>query len=150
MDFNQAERYVKRLLKKHELNCKVVWTKATRYHGMYVYWKDTIRLSKPLTLVLNKEEVYDSIKHEISHALDYKLRKKTNHDEKWKMIAKLVGCKPMSFTEIEGKDKKKIYKYLYFCVKCDYTHYVSRLKTNIYCPQCNRILYIELNKTIII
>lgn len=53
-----------------------------------------ITLSAHLTPHLSAEEVEDTVRHEIAHALDIESRGQTNHDQTWKALARRCGAKP--------------------------------------------------------
>lgn len=50
-----------------------------------------IGLSRKLTEFRTKEEVEQTIRHEIGHAIDNEIRGKSNHDYNWKNIARQCG-----------------------------------------------------------
>ena len=53
-----------------------------------------ITLSTYLTRSLSDDEVEETLRHEIAHAIDAELRGTTNHDARWKAIAKACGARP--------------------------------------------------------
>lgn len=62
------------------------------------------------------------IRHELAHAIDFELRKKSNHDRHWKAVANtMLSSGRVTFTSDELKDQK-MSKYTLKCVEegCDY------------------------------
>lgn len=53
-----------------------------------------ISLSGLLVPELSDEEVEDTIRHEIAHAIDWERRGTTRHDRTWKTVARACGAKP--------------------------------------------------------
>lgn len=74
------------------------WTfgfdRARKRLGVCRIARKQITLSRHLTQTLPDEEVEDTIRHEIAHAIDYERRGKSNHDATWKRVAKRCGAKP--------------------------------------------------------
>ncbi len=53
-----------------------------------------ITLSRHLSRSLPDDEVEDTIRHEIAHAIDCERRGRSNHDATWKHIARACGARP--------------------------------------------------------
>lgn len=53
-----------------------------------------ITLSAHLAAALSPEEVEDTLRHEIAHAIDVERRGRTAHDATWKRIAVACGARP--------------------------------------------------------
>lgn len=97
----------------------------------------TIYISECLTRAnLQNEEVWlDTIKHEIAHAIDFEIRGITNHDARWKNIARQVGCVPAS-SQV-GEMNFPIGKYTLSCTTCDYKTFKNRIsKRKRACHKC--------------
>jgi len=72
MDLNATEKLARELMEEYNL-LALGWTfcfdRATRRAGLTSYSKRTISLSRELTLLGSREDVLDTILHEIAHAL---------------------------------------------------------------------------------
>lgn len=111
----------------------------------------------------DKEQFYETIRHEYAHALVY-LRTKDpghGHDAVWKQACRLVGCTPRARSNIENKEtREKLNKYTITCKDCGFVAYYKRdcrtlqivrgdIKLRggkLKCPQCgnSRLIYGEL------
>lgn len=149
MEIRLANNYINRLIKKHKLDCTVRWSNvAVGYIGQYVFVDNQIVLSRKNIFFMNKSDVYDMLKHEIAHVLDYKIRGHSCHDKNWKHIAELVGCKDLdiSFT-LTKRQSSKIFKFHYYCPKCKHFEFASRRKkNNTNCLKCDTPLQIKAKK----
>jgi len=97
-----------------------------------------VRLSKFLVLnsVSELDVWIDTILHEIAHAIDYLIRKKSNHDRIWKHIAKTIGADPSRTTEL--KTTGVGFKYTAKCPGCEKTVHFSRIwKNRKACGKCS-------------
>lgn len=150
MKINYFLEESRKILDKHHLsNWKIKITNAKKTHGQCFYRKKTISISKYLIILeQNEENIWDTLLHEIAHALDFYRRNTSNHDEKWKNIALSIGCNG----NIEGyEDTFLMDTYLFSrykgkCNNCDKTFYKEILsKGFIYkCSDCkdnNNILF---------
>ncbi|UXQ88764.1 hypothetical protein [Tenacibaculum phage Larrie] len=71
------------------------------------------------SLVFDLDTWKDIILHEIAHAIDFKVRGRSNHDKFWKRIAVSVGAKPKSTTDVVYRqDLKQTEKYTIICDNC--------------------------------
>ncbi len=74
------------------------WTfgfdRARKRLGVCRIGRKQITLSRHLTQTLPDDEVEDTIRHEIAHAIDYEQRGKSAHDATWKRLARRCGAKP--------------------------------------------------------
>lgn len=73
--------------------------------GLCSFRRKTISLSKALVLLNSREEVLDTLLHEIAHAL---VGVQHGHDLTWKLKARSLGarpeaCAPSSAARVEGK-----------------------------------------------
>tara|TARA_R110002096_G_scaffold428402_1_gene640035 strand:- start:163 stop:663 length:501 start_codon:yes stop_codon:yes gene_type:complete len=94
---NLAESLIHKYLTRpevHQHNWKFKFSNSKCSFGTCEWGRNVklIELSKPLTELNSKEEVLDTILHEIAHALDFQIRGFSNHDYIWRKIAKGIGC----------------------------------------------------------
>lgn len=92
MDLKKAESMAVKLMGTHGLIDKG-WTfsfdNAKKRYGCCRYSRKSISLSSPLTEIREKENVKNTILHEIAHAL---VGSGHNHDSVWKTKAMEIGC----------------------------------------------------------
>lgn len=53
------------------------------------------------------EVVEDTLRHELAHALDAKIRGYSNHDKHWRKCARIMGATPRAKHKIFGDEAKK-------------------------------------------
>ncbi len=70
------------------------WDRARTRLGACRTRQRRITLSAPLAARLSPEDIEDTIRHEIAHAIDVERRGKTNHDATWKRLAVACGAQP--------------------------------------------------------
>lgn len=117
------------------------WNKRKRAAGLCSYGRRTIYLSSVLTAWASKEEVTDTILHEIAHALTPGHK----HDWVWKMKAKEIGADGNRCFSEETKPNlaaaaKMVSKYKAVC-KNGHEHYANKLtrrKRYSSCGRCSR------------
>jgi len=93
MNTVEAFYLAQELMEKHGLIDKgwtFTWSRAKKQFGVCRYRTKEIRLSRPLTELNDREDVRDTILHEIAHALT----PGAGHGWQWKMKAKEIGAKP--------------------------------------------------------
>lgn len=123
MNLAQAELLTNALMNQYGLiarGWRFEWDGAKARFGCCYHGSKRITLSKPLTEVGRDEEVEDTIRHEIAHALT---GPQHGHDLAWKLKAIEVGAKPRacSSTKVSLEtDWKGI------CVDCGYTYNYHR------------------------
>lgn len=92
MELKKARQLALRLMKKHGLIEKG-WTftfdEAKRRFGICQYYKKNISLSAPLTLLRERDNIKNTVLHEIAHAL---VGYGHGHDSIWKAKALEIGC----------------------------------------------------------
>ena len=97
-----------------------------------------ITLSAHLTPHLSAEEVENTVRHEIAHAVDWERRGRTNHDRTWKAVARACGAKPeRTYTSDLPDDPAAPYDVM--CLSCDAT--LDRYRepaTPLWCQACAR------------
>ena len=77
------------------------------------------RIQLSTWLVNNSKATYadwvDTMLHEIAHAIDIEIRNKTDHSEKWKSVARAIGCNAERTTDVEISSKNT--KYTIVCAR---------------------------------
>jgi SprT-like family len=90
MDLMEARALALELMKEHGLEFWYFeFDNAKRRFGICRYNRRTIGLSRNLVLLSNKEQVKDTILHEIAHAL---VGPGYGHSWVWKRMALEIGC----------------------------------------------------------
>lgn len=134
MNLAAAEQLANELLEVHGLagRWRFVFDRAVERFGNCNYRRKTISLSKPLTLLNAEPLVLDTILHEIAHAL---APRNAGHGEKWKAIARAIGCAPLRCygDEVVAPDRK----YTGRCPTCGVTIKRNR-KKRLSCGRCDR------------
>jgi len=103
--------------------------------------KHSIVLSRFLLMFASDDQILDTMRHEIAHAIDYEQRGFTNHDRFWKLVARRVGANPQRVVEDDSWAKKIPSKYTYVCERCGYSVNVNRRLKNMdhrFCGVCYR------------
>ena len=152
MDLKTAEKTVKKLMKQdwyingtiYNIN-KLGWSfkgfdRSTRRLGVCYggVTKRQIGLSKKMTELRTIEEVEQTIRHEIGHAIDFIIRGHSAHDYKWKNIARQCGYTGERTTKVSSNVQLSAYKYVAFCE----THgviggFTRKVKDNKICRLCS-------------
>lgn len=112
--------------------------RARQRLGSCDYDSQTITLSRVHIENGNKKEVYDTILHEVAHAI---VGPGHGHGPKWQRTAKLLGATPSSHARVSYKQQ---YRYVIACGLCKRVLQkrhnamsASRLATR-YCLSCGR------------
>lgn len=159
MNITNAKRIVNDLLntewyvngKTYNLN-NLGWTfkgfdNAVRRLGVCNGSLKQIGLSRKMTELRTKEEVEQTIKHEIGHAIDNEIRGYSAHDNTWKRIARQCGYNGESKTKVNDEVVVSTYKWVALCE----THgilggWTRKPKNNKLCSHCKeKILILPCN-----
>ena len=109
-----------KLLKEHgldlEYNFKLDDAKC-RFGSCNITDK-VISVSKHLAALNSLEQVTDTIKHEIAHALEYKKFGRLSHSGTWKALAMTVGCVAERCYDSKEVATPELPKYVYKCINC--------------------------------
>lgn len=100
---------------------KIQFNNSKRALGICKFSTRTITLSRYFfneTTGHSHDRLTNTILHEIAHAIDFLIRKKSNHDSFWKSIARQIGC--------DGKR----------CASDSFENQIS--KYSLICPSCNK------------
>lgn len=118
---------------------------AKRRFGNTDFKNKEITLSK--TLIgegLPREEIEDTLRHEIAHVLDYINRGTSDHGPKWKRWARRCGADPTRAGQLPEKYMPD-YRWWLVCPECDKAvkGYYRKPKLNKYHPRCGTDLELE-------
>tara|TARA_B100000287_G_C20536260_1_gene742867 strand:- start:144 stop:644 length:501 start_codon:yes stop_codon:yes gene_type:complete len=139
MNLDNARNMALKLMRKHGVSDYTFkWDRAVRRFGCHNGRLKTISLSRPLTQYeINESRVKNTILHEIAHALDYKKRGYSNHDNTWRRIAVSIGCTGERCTSNSGVDKSRVMKWIAKCPKCGRdVFYARKSKRELACGKC--------------
>jgi predicted SprT family Zn-dependent metalloprotease len=92
MKWDEAEQLMWDLMREKGLvreGWRFEWDRAKRRFGRCSFKRKLLTMSWELVGLNEKEEVLDTIRHEVAHAL---CGKNVGHGEKWKRIAKELGA----------------------------------------------------------
>ena len=126
-----------------EKGWRFIFSNKKRAFGTCYYRRKEIALSKYLVPFMSYKDVKDTILHEIAHAIDAQQRGYSNHDKKWKMIAKRVGADPMA-----SHDKADIpisaFNYYHECPVCGQKYGVyKRPRARYLCGECREPMEVK-------
>ncbi|WP_068426459.1 SprT-like domain-containing protein [Janibacter terrae] len=92
MDLGEARTMARALMDEHGLaDWQLVLDRAKKRSGVCRASTSTIGLSAPLTLLHTREQVRDTVLHEIAHAL---VGPRAGHGPRWRAMAVRVGAQP--------------------------------------------------------
>ena len=133
-------------LSKHGLlehGWKFNWHKKKIALGTCNYNRKKIYLSEWYVKLNDKDEVMDTILHEIAHALAYHRHGSAGrgHGKIWKSICVEIGAKPERVHKGELARPKNHYKYTDKCCETDYKRHRLRKSARYSCPKCGVSLY---------
>lgn len=98
------------LLREHGYKARIVDRKAN-YFGCCDYRIKKVELNIHLMHSSNKEDIIDTMKHEIAHAIDMcEYGNSSGHGRRWKNIARALGCDPRA--SHSNKARNIHYKYV--------------------------------------
>lgn len=86
----------------------------------------------------SKEDIQDTILHEIAHAI---VGPKHGHDKVWKAMASKLGCSAKRCHTLEFSD----YKWIRFCTNHCWKQKVHRRKSNLICKKCGSPVQYQQN-----
>lgn len=123
-------------LKRHGLydqGWRFMYDNAKCRFGSCRYHSKLITLSRPITLLNERDDVLDTILHEIAHALC----PKNGHDSVWRAKAIEIGCKGTRCYSGEEINQPEM-KYIGVCPGCKKeTKKNRRSKTRHSCGKCS-------------
>lgn len=99
MNLEEAKELAWQELEKYETRGLAGWRFEWRYYttifGQCDYREKIIILSEPLVIRNERDEVLDTIRHEIAHALSYIHSGHAGHGDLWKQWCIITGAKPI-------------------------------------------------------
>lgn len=120
------DQSIKKFLEIVAMNVKIVesnrMTKAAGQAKAMIYRNTrqvvleslTLSLSTKLLSRATKEEVNETILHELAHLIDYVIRGTSNHDAHWLFIVKALGGKGHTYHKINTSGLgRKVTRYIY-------------------------------------
>jgi len=131
------EHIVKETNKAFEFYELKGWTvkfdKANRRLGQCAYGPKTISLSTNFVKLNPLSEVYNTIRHELAHAIGHTYFGARHHDNRWRAVAIAIG----DDGERCATNVITTGKYKYVCPSCSKEHFHSRLlKRGHACTTC--------------
>lgn len=120
----------KEMVNKHlpDMQVKIEFSRAKtqlgeaiqcRVYGVVDRRRGTIKLSRHWMKLLPREEILDTILHEIAHL---KVGVDQGHNHKWKAACREVGARPNRFSTYKVEAAERSYKYRSYCPTCKETH----------------------------
>lgn len=131
MKDHEIKETASQLLSAHGLaHVPVKTTNARRYMGKAVAKRTSdgsspseLRLSKRILSLLPREEVIDTILHEIAHFI---AGVHNGHSEAWREACIQVGANPERTSDVGNAVREAISKYRLTCEECGQQHYMNR------------------------
>ena len=149
MNLSVAQTLAVTLMKKHRLIDKG-WTfkydNAVKRFGVCRFRSKTIGLSRKLVLLNDKEQVMDTILHEIAHAI---AGHKAGHGIEWKRVCIQIGAKPERCYDTDDTNVVEL-KYYAKCGACGKEHQKARLVNKLARRSCNCQTGIDWDKKILL
>jgi predicted SprT family Zn-dependent metalloprotease len=138
MELHDAEQLARQLMERYYLSTwRFKWDNAKRTFGYCHFTTRTISLSRSLTLLNDRDQVEDTIRHEIAHAL----AAKSGHGNLWKSMCAVTGANPQrcydESTRVEAGDWRAT------CAGCGHVHTKFRKpRRDLWCARkgCKRKL----------
>ena len=106
--------------------------------GACFFKEKKISFSRNFIKNSNEVEIYDTILHEIAHAL---VGPKCGHGIVWKNMAKRLGCSAKRCHSLEFSD----YKWIRYCKNSCWEQKTHRRKSNLICRKCGASVYYKKN-----
>ena len=106
--------------------------------GACFFKEKKISFSRNFIKNSNESEIYDTILHEIAHAL---VGPKYGHGIVWKNMAKRLGCSAKRCHTLEFSN----YKWIRYCENFCWEQKTHRLKLNLICKKCGASVFYKKN-----
>lgn len=104
---------------------------SARRFGYCSYRKKTISLSRQLVKLNNPLQIYDTILHEVAHAL---IEPGNGHNKLWKQTASSIGCSATrTYPSTVNKPKPK---YKATCSSCKHEYQYMVMRRKAACGHC--------------
>ena len=131
MNINIAKALITNELNKHGLtDYTFKYNKSKSINGVCFYRMKRIELSSVYVKLNSFDRIYNTILHEVCHALDYRANPdiKMSHGETWKALCKKLGC---NGNIVSQGSVRAEFKHLYQCTECNAEIGSYRLLKNI-------------------
>lgn len=69
VNLHEIENFAKDLINEHCPSYRFEWSRGTTVHGQCNYTRRVIKLSKPYAMVASQDQLFNTITHEIAHAI---------------------------------------------------------------------------------
>jgi predicted SprT family Zn-dependent metalloprotease len=106
--------------------------------GACFFKEKKISFSRNFIKNASDSDIYDTILHEIAHAL---VGPKHGHDIVWKTMAKKIGCSAKRCHTLEFSD----YKWIKYCKNHCWEQKSHRRKSNLICRKCGSTVFYKKN-----
>lgn len=115
MKINEVRDEARRLMNQYGLNnWAFEFSRTKKAFGTCWFYRRKIQVSKGFIPINTREEIIDTILHEIAHALDWKRNKNIGHSESWKVICREIGARPeATYSCVETNAPKPKYKLIH-------------------------------------
>lgn len=150
MNTQQIETLANKLISQHLHGWRFSWNKRSRTAGLCVYGnKKEIQLSSVCVNSMSREQIEDTILHEIAHAI---AGYSAAHGPAWKRVCVQIGAKPVACIKASELDDsyRSSFKYVVVCETpgCKnhkkILHGFSRKVSKKYiCTACNQVVKIK-------
>ena len=146
MDKSYAGFLATHNLYKHGLlehGWKFRWHNKKVALGTCSYNRKLIYLAEWYVELNDKDEVMDTILHEIAHALAYHRHGSAGrgHGKIWKSVCREIGAKPERCSKDKLNKPKNHHKYVDKCCGTEYKRHRLRKNARYSCPKCGVSLY---------
>lgn len=112
---------------------------GTCYFNRFDSSRNKIMISRPLfkaNMDTMAKEFEDTIRHEIAHAIDYSIRRTSDHGHIWQSIAVQVGANPNTGKRLNNSAQHKWIGTCKSCGKITKRHKLTRNARNGACTKC--------------
>lgn len=128
LDEHEILHLAAELLRRHELDLPLRWSRARRYLAAVAFDRRSgralqLRLSRPLLPRLDPDLVRDALLHEIAHV---HAGMRAGHGPAWKAAARRVGANPSRTTLLPDEVHEAVSKYRATCRRCGAGVYFQR------------------------
>ena len=126
----EIEHEAELLIRKHELDgWRFGFDLAARRGGRCSFDRREISLSEKFALAASRDEVTDTILHEITHAL---VGPKHGHDATWKTTARRIGCSGRVTHDVDFSSAR----WILTCPTCGWRVPRLRRRKGLVCTEC--------------
>ena len=141
-DFESFKKFLNLARSEMDKNGLVGWKldldNAKVRAGACFFKEKKISFSRNFIKNSNEVEIYDTILHEIAHAL---VGPKHGHDIVWKKVAKKLGCSAKRCHTLEFSN----YKWIRYCENFCWEQKIHRRKLNLICKKCGASVIYKKN-----